>query len=80
MIKIVNTNDILEKIVISVITIFFACIAMIVADLCVLLIAAIATLLFGPQTYTISLETLMFMISAAVGVYFILFDLKYIKI
>lgn len=70
MIKIANLNDILVDIFINAITIFFACIVMLVADICVLL----ATFLFGPQTDIIPLETLMFVFSAAVGVYFILFD------
>lgn len=77
MIKIMNFDDILDKILIIAITTFFSCIVMIVADFCVLIIAAVATFLFGPQTYIIPLETLMFMVSAVVGICFVVSSRRY---
>lgn len=71
MIEIINLTDILDDIIINAITLFFACIVMVVADICILIIAALATFLFGPQTYIIPLETLMFIISATFGIYFV---------
>jgi hypothetical protein len=67
-----SINSVLEDIICNTITIFFSCIVMFIADLCVLFIAATATFLFGQQTYIIPLETLMFMISAAVGTTYII--------
>lgn len=65
-------NSILEDIICNAITFFFAGLVMMVADICVLLIAATATFLFGPQKYIIPLETLMFMVSVAVGISYVL--------
>jgi hypothetical protein len=66
-------DRILEIIICNTITILCACLVMLVADLCVLLIAATATFLFGYQTYNIiPLETLMFMTSAVVGATYII--------
>lgn len=70
----VMNNSILDKIILGAITLFFACFVMIVADGCVLFIGVITTFLLGPQTYIIPLETLMFMVSAVVGITFIMLD------
>jgi len=65
-------DKILETVICGVITLFFACILMVVADICVLLVAITATFLFGSQKYIIPLETLMFMVSVVVEITYIL--------
>lgn len=66
------TTNIIDDVILGAITLFFACIVMTVADICVLVISFVATFLFGNQIYIVSLQTLMFLFSAIVGSFFII--------
>jgi hypothetical protein len=69
------TTNIIDNIICSAITLFFACIVMSVIDIFVFVLIAIVTpFLFGEQLHLLPLQSLMFICSVIGGITFVMLD------